>query len=220
MFFTSGVRLKGISLSMIYAGYGMLVRTILGLIASIYFMLKIPMLFEINMKNVSTAEVESSSFSMALIANPFIPPTPSSFGEKVNSPTVLAESLDEISINNIHRVKLLVSRLTMNMNYLPIIDLISKIDLNKLVRKDFLDLNYWFANALLQTGKCSEAKNIIITNLVFAKDDRYHFLLALTYEKLGRTDEAKEEYLKFIKQFPKSDYAMSALIKARMLVRF
>ena len=53
MFFTSGVRLKGTSLSMIYAGYGMLVRTILGLIASIYFILKIQILYEINMKSLA-----------------------------------------------------------------------------------------------------------------------------------------------------------------------
>ena len=53
MFFTSGIRLKGTSLSLIYAGYGMLVRTILGCIASIYFILKIPILFEVNINALS-----------------------------------------------------------------------------------------------------------------------------------------------------------------------
>ena len=53
MFFASGVRLKGTSLSMIYAGYGMLVRTLLGSIAVIYFIIKIPESLEINL-TVST----------------------------------------------------------------------------------------------------------------------------------------------------------------------
>ena len=42
MFFTSGIRLKGTSLSMIFSGYSMLVRTILGSIACMYFVLTMP----------------------------------------------------------------------------------------------------------------------------------------------------------------------------------
>ena len=42
MFFTSENRLKGTSLSMIFSGYSMLVRTILGSISCIYFVLTIP----------------------------------------------------------------------------------------------------------------------------------------------------------------------------------
>ena len=42
MFFKSGIRLKGTSLSMIFSGYSMLVRIILGSIACIYFILTIP----------------------------------------------------------------------------------------------------------------------------------------------------------------------------------
>ena len=42
MFFTSGSRLQGTSSSMIFSGYNMLVRTILGSIACIYFVLTIP----------------------------------------------------------------------------------------------------------------------------------------------------------------------------------
>ena len=49
MFFASGVRLKGTSLSMIYAGYGMFIRTLLGSIAVIYFIFKIPESLEINL---------------------------------------------------------------------------------------------------------------------------------------------------------------------------
>jgi uncharacterized membrane protein YbhN (UPF0104 family) len=42
MFFASGSRLKGTSLSMIFSGYNMLIRTILGSFACIYFILYIP----------------------------------------------------------------------------------------------------------------------------------------------------------------------------------
>ena len=42
MFFVSGSRLKGTSLSMIFAGYNMLIRTVLGSFACIYFILYIP----------------------------------------------------------------------------------------------------------------------------------------------------------------------------------
>ena len=42
MFFASGSRLKGTSLSMIFSGYNMLVRTVLGSFACIYFILYLP----------------------------------------------------------------------------------------------------------------------------------------------------------------------------------
>ena len=47
MFFPSGTRLSGTSLSMIFSGYSMLVRIILGSISCIYFGLKIPNSFMI-----------------------------------------------------------------------------------------------------------------------------------------------------------------------------
>ena len=50
-------------------------------------------------------------------------------------------------------------------------------------------------------------------------EDRFHFLLAMTYESQGRIYDAQEEYLKFVKQYPKSDYKVTALIKARILGR-
>jgi TolA-binding protein len=82
-----------------------------------------------------------------------------------------------------------------------------------------MDLNYWLANAYLQTGQYTEAEDVILTNMTFTKDDRFHFLLAMTYESQNKIEAAWEEYLRFIKQFPKSDYKMTALIKARMLGR-
>ena len=42
MFFVSGSRLKGTSLSMIFSGYNMLIRTVLGSFACIYFILHLP----------------------------------------------------------------------------------------------------------------------------------------------------------------------------------
>ena len=108
----------------------------------------------------------------------------------------------------------------MQINYQPIIDMISQIDFNQLDENDCLDLNYWLANAFLQTGKYTEAENVIHTSMAFTtKDDRFHFLLAMTYESQGKKMAAQEEYLEFINQFPNSEYKMTALIKARMLGR-
>ena len=53
--------------------------------------------------------------------------------------------------------------------------------------------------------------------MAFTKDDRFHFLLAMNYEAQGKIRDAREEYLKFVKQFPQSDYKMAALIKSRIL---
>ena len=48
MFFSSDIRLKGTSLSMIFSGYSMIVRTLLGSISCIYFFLIIPESFIID----------------------------------------------------------------------------------------------------------------------------------------------------------------------------
>ena len=156
---------------------------------------------------------------MALIANPFISPTLSPLGEKVYDITNILESVNEISLKNIHQIKLLASWFTLNINYPPIIEMISKIDFSKLEKNNGLDLNYWLANALLHTGQCTEAQDILHTNMALTLDDRSHFLLAMTYECQGDIRKAQEEYLEFIKQFPKSDYRAAALIKTRILGR-
>ena len=51
MFFASGIRLKGISLSMIFSGYNMLIRTILGCFACTYFILYMPDYLKIDVNN-------------------------------------------------------------------------------------------------------------------------------------------------------------------------
>ena len=168
---------------------------------------------------LSNSEIESSFQVKALISDPFIPPTVTSLDEIEYDTPIILESLDNISFNNIHQIKLLAGRLTMQINYQPIIDLISQVDFSQLDDNDCMDLNYWLANAYLQTGQYTEAEDVILANMTFTKDDRFHFLLAMTYESQNKIEVAREEYLRFIKQFPKSDYKMTALIKARMLGR-
>ena len=170
-------------------------------------------------KSLSNSVIEAPFQNKALIANPFVPPTLISFDNKVSTPPVFSEFLNKISFNNIQQITLLVGRLTMQSNYQPIIDIISQIDLRQLDENDYLDLNYWLANAFLHTGKYKEAEDVILTNLELKMEDRFHFLLAMTYESQGRIYDAQEEYLKFVKQYPKSDYKVTALIKARILGR-
>ena len=169
---------------------------------------------------LSNLEIEPSSQTNALIADPFIPPTLISTGKKRYKPQFFSESLNVLSLNNINQVKLFASRLTMQTNYQLIIDIISQINFSIVDKNDTLDLMYWLANALLYTGKYKEAEDVIHANMPLAIDDRFHFLLAMTYEVQGKKKESWEEYLKFIKQFPQSDYKMAALIKSRILDRF
>ena len=51
MFFASGSRLKGTSLSMIFSGYNMLIRTVLGSFACIYFILYMPDSLKMDVNN-------------------------------------------------------------------------------------------------------------------------------------------------------------------------
>ena len=51
MFFASGSRLKGTSLSMIFSGYNMLIRTVLGSFACIYFILYLPDILKMDVNN-------------------------------------------------------------------------------------------------------------------------------------------------------------------------
>ena len=167
--------------------------------------------------SLSNSEISPYSQIRALIANPFIPPTLSSLDEKVYNASNFLDSFSVTSVKNIHQIKRLAGQLTMQIHYQPIIDMISQVDFSQLDVNDRLDLNYWLANAFLHTGKYSDAENVILTNMESTMDDRFHFLLPMTYEAQGRINEAQEEYLEFIKQFPRSDYKVTALIKARML---
>ena len=97
--------------------------------------------------------------------------------------------------------------------------MLNQVDFSKLNQDDYLNLNYWLANALLNTGKYVEAERLIIKTIKNTSDDRFHFLLALTYDSQGEKKKANLELLKLINQFPQSDYKATALIKARMLGR-
>ena len=154
-----------------------------------------------------------------MLADPFIPPTLIFNVEKKNKLPFLSESLNYLSLHNINQVKLFASRLTMQTNYQTIIDLISKIDFSQLEKDDYLDLNYWLSNAFLHTGKYKKAEDVIIANMEFALESRFHFLLAMTYEAQDERIKAQQEYLKFIDRFPQSEYKVSAQIKTRILGR-
>ena len=164
-------------------------------------------------------EIDTAPKIKAMISDPFIPPTIASISERKHDISFFSESRGDYSLNNIYEVKLLVGRLTMQNNYQMIIDVMGKIDLHSLNTKEHIDLNYWLANALLQTGEYAKAKDLILENMDLAVDDRFHFLLAMTYESQGYINKALEEYIEFSKQFPKSDYKAAALIKARILGR-
>tara|TARA_B100000315_G_scaffold234906_1_gene249322 strand:- start:87 stop:740 length:654 start_codon:yes stop_codon:yes gene_type:complete len=172
-----------------------------------------------NIQLLSDLDIEPPSQVKALIADPFISPTLSSINKSIYDPSYFLEYLDYISDGNIHKVKLLAGRLTMQIDYQPIIDMISQIDCNQLNENDCIDLNYWLANALLHVGKYREAENVIHATIPFTTDDRFQFLLAMNYESQGKIKEAQDEYLRFINKFPKSDYKVTALIKTRMLGR-
>ena len=171
------------------------------------------------MQPLLNVDIKPSYQVKALIANPFVPPALISLNDKVYDGLNYLESLDNISLDNIHQVKLMANRLTMQNNYQSVIDMISQIDCSRIDENDCLDLNYSLANAFLYTGRYTEAEDVILTNLAFKMDDRFHFLLAMTYESQGKIKAAQEEYLEFINQFPDSEYKMIALIKARMLGR-
>ena len=120
---------------------------------------------EKSIKSISSSKKEFSYQDKALIGASFIPPTLITFDKKVNNIPILLESLAEISLDNIQQVKLLANRLTMQINYQPIIDMISQIDLKQLDENDFLDFNYLLADALFQTGKYKEAEDVILSKI-------------------------------------------------------
>ena len=64
MFFASGSRLTGTSLSMIFSGYNMLIRTVLGSFACVYFILYMPDSLKIDVNN--TKYIIMSVFMMIL----------------------------------------------------------------------------------------------------------------------------------------------------------
>ena len=125
-------------------------------------------------------EIDTAPKIKAMISDPFIPPTIASISERKHDISSFSESGGDYSLNDIYEVELLAGRLTMQNNYQMVIDVMEKVDSNSLNDKDRLDLDYWFANALLQTGEYSKAKDLIIETMnLTVGDDRFHFLLAM-----------------------------------------
>jgi len=155
----------------------------------------------------------------ALVSDLFIPPTIISNDNAIINPQMKLNYNGVKKINDITKIKLIVAQLSLKTMYQPIIEMINKLDLNNLEDDDHAELNYWLANALLNTGQYSEAENILLDNSYFMMNDKTNFLLATIFERQNKLDRAQKEYLKFIDNFPDSDYKMAALIKARMLSR-
>lgn len=161
----------------------------------------------------------SKKMHNALIADPFVAPISSSLlNNKATIP--FNESLYNLSLSkNICNIKLMAAHLTIQHDYQAVIGMINQVDFTNLTEKDYLDLNYWFANAYLETGEYQLAENIIVESLEFNLNDRFYFLLAMTYEANNKKMAAKKKYASFIDLFPQSEYIGSAKIKARILGR-
>ena len=172
-----------------------------------------------DMQSLTKLEEDTPPQFMALIANPFIPPTKTSIDKKISVPPILLDKWERFTLNNIKQVQLLTSQLTLQLNYQSVIDIIGQMDLNQIDDNDKLDLNYWLANAFFHIGAYSKAEDIILSSIGQARDDRFYFLLAMTYEEQDKIQAAQKKYLQLIKQFPNSDYQVTALIKTRMLGR-
>ena len=161
--------------------------------------------------------ITNNSNIKALISNPFIPPR-IVFNEK----NVLNSQMNSIFINevysdNINQIKLFAAQLSVQSIYQPIIDMINHLDVGNFKDNDIVELNYWLANALCNTGQYAKAENVILDNYTSIMNDESHLLLAIIFEHQNKIENAREEYLKLIDKFPSSDYKMAATIKARML---
>ena len=161
--------------------------------------------------------ITNNSNIKALISNPFIPPR-IVFNEKnVLNSQMNSIFINEVYFDNINQIKLFAAQLSVQSIYQPIIDMINHLDVGNLKDNDIVELNYWLANALCNTGQYAKAENVILDNYTSIMNDESHFLLAIIFEHQNKIENAREEYLKLIDKFPSSDYKMAATIKARML---
>ena len=151
----------------------------------------------------------------ALISNSFISPTHKS--NKNTSTTFKNIYHNQFPKNDIKQIKTIITKLTIKELYQPIIDLIRELNLDDFQANELQEINYWLANAFLNTGQYEMAENILLNNFQNENDDKSNFLLATIFERQNKRKKAQKEYLNFIKKYPNSDYKMSALIKARML---
>ncbi|MEE2859194.1 MAG: hypothetical protein VX820_05710 [Candidatus Neomarinimicrobiota bacterium] len=167
---------------------------------------------KLNYDDKSQKDLFNTPNGKALISNSFISPIRQS--RKNTIIDIVETDFNQISNYNINQIKLLIKKLTLKKLYQPVIEIINFVDLNN---SELQELNYWLANALLNTGKYEMAENIIINSFENEFDDKSNFLLATIYEHQNKTKKAQKEYLNLINNFPNSDYKMVASIKARML---
>jgi len=172
-----------------------------------------------NSKLLSNNQTASYIRKNALISDSFVSPTITMALENTFIDDIDTEIIQIISASNIDEVMLLIGRLSILKNYQSIINMLGQSNFSQLGEKDRLELNYWLANAFFHTGMYPSAKDIILTNTKSSMDDSFQFLLGLIYEAQGKPNKAQETYLKLIYQFPKSEYTVSAQIKARILGR-
>ena len=166
---------------------------------------------------LSDLDNNNSNEINAFISDPFIPPISNTMIKKENNTLFILESLYEMPLNNISQAKLLAGRLNMQKDYLPIIEMITHIDFQKLNTRDFIDLNYLLANALFHTGAFIQAEKVILSTKIHSSDDNLQFLLAMIYESQGRIKDAQKQYYEFIKRFPQSNYKVTAQIKTQLI---
>ena len=120
---------------------------------------------------------------------------------------------------NIFQVSYEVKRYFIKKNYVYVIEMLQQRDLTGLTQQHRHDLEYLLTEALYQTGEYKKALDQVLSLLKQNETERLNFLLAMIYESLGENKKANEYYLKFIAQYPKSDYVASAKIKSRILGR-
>ena len=161
-------------------------------------------------------ELDNIPHGRALISNSFISPTIQQSNKKTIS-NIIKTDFNKFSNYNINQIKLLIKKLTLKKLYQPVVEIINIINFEDLKNSESQEINYWLANALLNTGKYKIAEDIIITSFQNEFDDKSSFLLATIFEHQNKTKKAQKEYLSLINKFPDSDYKMAALIKARML---
>ena len=100
------------------------------------------------------------------------------------------------------------------------INLIETFKINNPAHNNSNNLNYWLANAFFKMGNYIAAKNVILQNLNEKSDDRFYFLLAMTYEANNEKKMAKKEFNNFLKLFSQSEYLNSAKIKSKILNKY
>ena len=148
----------------------------------------------------------------AVITDPFIPPIRNTFSTEISDQ--LVNKPTEISS---HLIKFIAEKSYLTKNYQYVIEILQQRDLSLLSEKVRSDLNYLLADAFYHCGYYTKAQTQVLSLLKQNESDKLYLLLAMIYESLGDTKNAKDNYQKLIAYYPNSDYFNSAKIKSRIL---